>query len=225
MRPSVVILLCLLLPFFAYSQEEESKSGIGFFVFGGLQMPQLNEMNTFLENSGYSKLPDNYFSGGFAIFKETGKIFNTVEMYGYNSQKSISGNTVSLNLIGSSISFGYSFSFSEDENLKIIPSIALNAYRVSLKTSIAPTSTVSYSSYIGNGNMEEINNDGIGGAFNLMLLTSPFKKWKSFNLGLRTGYNYTIESSWKTLNNQNVTDVPDVELLGLSASLVLGLRF
>lgn len=225
MRLSIFILLCLSLPFFAYSQEENNESGIGFFVYGGLQMPQLNEMNTLLESSGYSKLPNNHFSGGFAVFKETGKIFNTVEMYGYNSQKSMSGNTVSLNVIGSSVSFGYSFSFSEDENLKIIPSIALNAYRVSLKTSITPTSMVSYPSYIGNGNMEEIKNDGIGGAFNLMLLTSPFRKWKSLNLGVRTGYNYTIESSWKTLNNQNVTDVPDTEFLGLSASLVLGLRF
>ena len=59
MRLSVVILLCLSLPFFAYSQEEESKSGIGFFVYGGLQMPQLNEMNAFFENSVYSKLTDN----------------------------------------------------------------------------------------------------------------------------------------------------------------------
>lgn len=74
MRFVTMILLCLSLPFFAYSQEEESKNEIGFFVYGGLQMPQLNEMNTFLENSGYSKLPDNHFSGGFAIYKETGKI-------------------------------------------------------------------------------------------------------------------------------------------------------
>ena len=225
MKLLLLLMFCLCLPYFAFNQQEEGKSGLGFFVYGGLQMPQINNLNTFLENNGYPNLSENQFSGGFSLFKETGKIFNTVELYGYNSQRSTSGNFTSLSLIGSSISFGYSFSFTEDENFKIIPSIALNAYRASLKTSVAPTSGASYPNYIGNGNMEEVICDGIGGAFNLTLLTSPFKKWQSLNLGVRTGYNYTIESSWETINNQNVSDVPDAELLGYSASLVLGLRF
>jgi len=225
MKSLTLILTCLLLPYLAYSQEEESKNSVGYFVYGGLQMPQLNEMNTFMEKSGYPKLPENHFSGGFAIYKETGKIFNTVELFGYNSQQTMSGNIVTLNVIGSSISFGYKINFSDNDNFRLIPSLALNFYRTTLKTLVAPKTTMAYSSYIGNGTMEEINNDGIGGAFNLMLLTSPFTKWQSFTAGVRTGLNLTIESSWNTLNNQNVTDVPEVEPLGFNASLVLGLRF
>jgi len=225
MRYLKILSFCLCLPCFVFCQEVENKNAMGFCVYGGLQMPQFNEINTFLENNGYPTLSDNHFSGGFALFKETGKIFNTVELFGYNSQRSVSGNFTSISLIGSSISFGYTFSFTESENLKIIPAIALNAYRASLKTSVASTSTVSYPTYIGNGNMEEVICDGIGGAFNLTVLTSPFKKWQPLNIGLRTGYNYTIESNWKTIDSQNVNDVPNTELLGYSASLVLGLKF
>lgn len=224
MKQLVLIVLFFTTTFLVFSQEESKKSGLGFYVYGGVQIPELKNIDAFLSTNGYPLFDNEHFSAGFALYKETDKIVNTVEIFAYNKSRTSLGNFSSLSVLSGSLSIGYKL-FSDSEKYDLIPSIALNVYQASLRTSAAPTTQIAYPTYLSNGSQEEISGLGIGTSANITALFYPFKNWKSFHFGFKAGYNYTASLEWQTINNYNVTDVPETELLGANISLLIGLKF
>lgn len=223
MKKLFVIFLCVTT-FMGVSQEEGKKSGVGFYVYGGVQIPELNNLDALLSANNYAPIANEHFSGGFALYKEFGKIVSTVEVFAYNRQRESLGNFSSLRVFSGSLSVGYNL-FSSSEKYAFIPSLALNVYQATIKTSIAPTANVDYPTFISTGNQEEINGIGMGVSANVTALISPFEKWKSFHFGIRAGYNLTTTLDWKTVNGHSVNNVPDMEPLGANVSLLVGLKF
>ncbi len=94
-----------------------------------------------------------------------------------------------------------------------------------MKTSVAPTAQVSYPNFLSTGIQEEINGIGFGLAVNVTALFSPFENYKPFYCGIKGGFNLTTIIDWQTINNHNVSDVPETELLGTNLSLLVGFKF
>jgi len=224
MKQLVLIVLFFSTTFLVFSQEESKKSGLGFYVYGGLQIPELKNIDALLSDNGYPSFGNEHFSAGFALYKETGKIVNTVEIFAYNRSRTSLGNFSSLRVLSGSLSIGYKL-FGDSEKYALIPSIALNVYQATLRTSVSPTSQVDYPTFLSTGNQEEINGIGVGTSANVTAIFSPFEKWKPFHFGVKAGYNFTSTLDWKTINNHSVTNVPETELLGANISLLLGLKF
>jgi hypothetical protein len=221
----VTLFIILLISFCSFSQDEISKSnGFGFYIYGGVQLPELKNLDNLLKTHNFSSFSNTHFSGGFALYKESNKIVNTIEIFAYNKSKSNEGNFSSLRVFSGSLSLGYKIDFSTDK-FALIPSIALNVYQASIKTSSSPTDELNYEQFLSSGNQSEINGLGIGISANVTALYSPFEKWKPFHFGLRAGYNYTTSMKWKASNGKKVNDVPKTEFLGTNVSLLIGLTF
>jgi hypothetical protein len=221
----LLFLTFLLISFLGYSQKDSTKnSELGLYTFGGVQIPNLKNINTFLTNNNYKHFPNEAFSGGFALYVKTKNIVNTVEISSYNMEGRLNGNYSSLRIFTGTISVGYEIGFSD--KYAIIPSLALNVYNTTIKTSVPPSKDIEYEQFVTNGSIqEEVNGTGIGIGIRLTALVTPFDKWKQFFLGVNGGYNMTTSINWKTINNKNVEKVPEGEFIGANASLIVGIKF
>lgn len=187
-------------------------------------MPELKNINSLLTSNNFPTFDKNIFSGGFLLYKESGKILNTIEIFGLNSVSSSDSSNSSLRVVSTAISVGYKYKLSEKTS--IIPSLSLNVFQADLKTSTCLASDVDYTNYISTGKQQsEINGIGVGISPNVMALISPFEKWKPFHFGLKMGYNFTTNLDWKVDNNYKVNSVPKFEPLGVNISFLVGLKF
>ena len=187
-------------------------------------MPELKNINTLLASNNFPTFTKNIFSGGFLLYKESGKIFNTIEIFGLNSISNSDSSNSSLRVVSTAISTGYNYKLSE--KISIIPSLSLNVFQAALKTFTTSTSNVDYTTYISTIKQQsEINGLGVGISPNVMVLVTPFEKWKPFHFGLKMGYNFTTNLDWKVDNDYKVNSVPKFEPLGVNISFLVGLKF
>lgn len=204
--------------------DSQQGGGRGYFMFGGSKI-DIENLNSGLENAGYSTFSDRFISfggGGYGIIK---RIIIGGEGHGLIGEEATNESTKT------SISGGYGFFdvgyllYSTDA-FNLYPLLGIGGGGVNLK--IVERSTPSFEDVLENPNRNaELSTGGflidLGfGADYLYKLGEDEGEEGGLALGLRMGYTLTpIKSSWD-MDGIDVSDGPDTGVTGPYIRFMIG---
>lgn len=224
----VIIFLNIFFFSNAVAQEQPKGSnevgGGGYFMFGW-NLLDIEELNSKLENKGYSALSDNFISFGGGGHGIINKLIIGGEGHGLIGQEVTSGN------YKSSLSVGYGFFnlgyiIISAGNLKVYPLLGLGGGGMSLR--IIEKTPLSFDELLDNPKrMAELSTGGFLlnlslGTDYLLNLESDAEGGGGLLVGLRFGYTFTpLKGDWK-MDEVDISDAPQLGITGPYIRLIIG---
>jgi hypothetical protein len=194
----------------------------------GIQIPEFSALNFVLENNGFMKLDDLYFSrgGGFYTIFPKAHISTLFNYSTYSANKTEGNNTNSLR--GTTVGTSLGIVLLNKPKYQLIPFGGIVYSWFGVRLSKNNNTSQTFSNYIGsNLNQQHIATEGFTGNFGLHLATTPFvnKKFgKNLNFGLRSGYYLPINKTTKwTTNGIDLIDGPAINSQGFYGNFIFGI--
>lgn len=193
----------------------------------GIQVPEFDALNTELENNGFMKLENVYFSrgGGFYTIFPKLHIASLFNYSTYSANKTEGANTNALR--GTTVGTSLGIVFVNKPKFQLIPfgGIVYSWFGVRLSKNNNVSQT--FSGYLASApNQQHIATKGFTGNVGLHLATTPFinKQFgKSLVFGLRSGYYIPIDKQTKwTTNDTPLQDGPSINPQGFYCTFILG---
>ncbi|MBM4176006.1 MAG: hypothetical protein FJ213_07515 [Ignavibacteria bacterium] len=224
----ITILLSIVLCTTAFSQEEtiskDDAGGRGFFMLGWSMM-NLDELNTKLENRGYSKLSDNFISFGGIGYGMIGSIL----LGGHGN--ALSGKEIVSGVYKTSMSAAYGFFdlgylLYSDGAINVYPLIGIGGGSMSLK--IFENKILSFDEILDNPKRSvELSTGGFLinaalGADYLFQLGEDERGKGGIAVGIRAGYIFApLKGDWK-MNEIEITGSPNLGITGPYIQFMIG---
>lgn len=199
-----------------------------FHSYYGIQVPDLNELNTVLGANNYPQFNSNNFSVGLGNVRFTKKkIIVQQELFVYSQTQK--NDTVSSFIrsisIGQSL-FGYSYVF--NENFQMYSLFGLSYFNTTVKVSKEIASSTQFNNYASTiGNQLEMTSNNFAANvtthFNYAI-KMPNSKTRLI-LGLRAAYYLPFEKSKWMMNKTKLDNGPNINPGGYAVNFVLGFSY
>lgn len=193
----------------------------------GVQVPEFSALNTELQNNGFMKLDDVYFSrgGGFyTIFPKLhlATLFNYCT---YTADKTEGSYTNSLR--GTTVGTSLGIVVVNTPKFQLIPYGGAVYSWFGVRLSKNNSTNQTFNNYLSGGlNQQHIATQGFVGNVGLHFATTPFvnsKILKNVNFGLRSGYYIPFDKSTKwTTNNISLQGGPNINSQGFYCNFIFG---
>lgn len=194
----------------------------------GVQVPEFSALNTELQNSGFMKLDNIYFSRGGGFYTIFPKLrFATLFNYcTYSADKTEGSNTNSLR--GTTVGTSLGIAVLNTPKFQLIPFGGAVYSWFGVRLSKNNSTNQTFNNYLTGGlNQQHIATQGFVGNVGLHFATTPFANkniLKNLNIGLRSGYYIPFDKTtkWKS-NNIALQGGPKINSQGFYCNFIIGL--
>ncbi|PKP39681.1 MAG: hypothetical protein CVT98_00840 [Bacteroidetes bacterium HGW-Bacteroidetes-15] len=224
----VVILSTLTLVVNAQSESDslDNKNLSIMYFHAGFQMQEYNNLNTVLQNNGFTTLSDNSFlmGGGYQYLSKL-NIINLSDFSVFVQSSSEQNNTTKIKGFEISQNFGYMFINENKFQLISFGGLAYTWLSAKMFTEIPNNTTVS-NFLSGTANQFEMSANywlaNFGGQFTFSP-TMDKKTGEKLIIGIKSSYAIPIsETNWE-MDNINLKDGPEIDKGRFAVSLILGI--
>lgn len=194
----------------------------------GVQVSEFSALNTELQNNGFMKLNNVYFSRGGGFYTIFPKI-HLATLFNYSTYSANKSDGMSTNsLRGTTVGTSLGIVTINNAKFQLIPfgGIVYSWFGVRLSKNNSANQT--FNNYLTNGlNQQHIATQGYIGNVGLHFATTPFIN-KTFlenvNIGLRSGYFFPLGKTTKwTTNNIPLQSGPKINPQGFYCNFILGI--
>lgn len=212
----------------AYCQTDSSSTSTHqFHAYLGLQVPDLNKLNSELGTNNYPQFKQNCFTVGLGMVKFHKKVIVQEDLSFYSQTQK----NDSISTLIRSISFGQSifgYSYIKNKNFQMYSLFGLTYYNTTVKIIRDIPSSVSFNSYssaLGNQVEMTTNNFTANITTHINYLIKIGNNENILIIGLRGDYYLPLENSKWTTNKKKLDNAPIINPGGAAVRFVIGFTY